>query len=165
MKKKLFILLALVLCLTPVFGLVACNSDADLQCKVKYICDDSNLRGEDDYKKEYVIFSKNGYGLYHYYLEHLASGSYYYESYTLEYTIKFKYSYLDADKSTIACYYDSISYGDKHTEEKPKNGHNSWSKMFTVSKNLLMSSDGKTFINEDYLDEEIPNYKKVENKD
>ncbi len=138
--------------MTPVLGLVGCGSDADLQYGVRYICENDNIRSEDDYQKTYMTFSKNGYGTYHFYYDSD------YTNYIDDYTIKFKYSYLDDDKSTIACFYDSISYGEKNTA--PKGDHSDWDGIITVSKNVLMSLSSTKFINEEYLDEEIPEYRK-----
>lgn len=153
MKNKLFILLALVLCLTPVLGLVACgDDDVALEYKVRYICDDNYMRSEDGYKKTYLTFNKDGYGYYHRY--------YRYDSFSniTEYTIKFKYTFVDSDKSTVACFYDSISYSDNHTSGT--GNYDNWSGVYTVSKNVLMSLSGTTYINENYLKKEISKYKK-----
>lgn len=155
MKRKLFILLALVLCLTPVLGLVACGSDADLAYDVKYIHDNDDIRSKDGYKQTYVIFNSNGYGQFHHYS--LSYGG----DYTYEYTVKFKYTYLDKDKSTVACYFDSITFSDRHSFNSKPEDYDDWSEMYTVSKNVIMSSGGSTYINKDYLDDEIKNYKKV----
>ena len=156
MKKKLCLLLAASFCMTPVLGLVACGDDvAELDLGVRYICDDDNMRSEDDYKKTHVTFYKNGTGLYHYY---------YYESNwatdsrTSDYTIRFKYTYVDNDKSTVACfYYGSTTFGESHNASEYE--RSSWSAVYTISKNVLMSLNGKMFINENYLNEEVPDYK------
>lgn len=154
MKRKLFILLALVLCLTPVLGLVACGSDADLAYGVKYIYNNSYVRSEEGYRQTYLIFDSNGYGKYHYY-----------ESPGYDYTIKFKYTYLDKDESAVACFFDSITYGEHHATTKDDDYYCDWSGIYTVSKNVIMSSSGSKFINKDYLNDEIKNYRKPKDND
>ncbi|MDE6566535.1 MAG: SH3 domain-containing protein, partial [Lachnospiraceae bacterium] len=86
MKKKLLLLLALVLCLTPAFGLVACGDDVGLSYNVKYICDDDYIRSDDGYKQSYIIFEDNGHGRYHHYSDIL--NDLFEDDFISEYTIK-----------------------------------------------------------------------------
>lgn len=155
MKKKLFVLLlAVALCLSTVLGLVSCSDDAELQYKVRYIYDNQYIRDENNHKKTYFVFYENGTGMYHYYY-------YSYGYSTTEYTIKFKYTYLDNDKSTVMCYYDSMTFGDLHDGLTDESKHNDWYNMVSVSKNTLMRTTGTSigfFVNENYLKNEIPNF-------
>ena len=159
MKKKFFVLLlAVALCLSTALGLVACGDDYDeLQYNVKYIYDNSYIRGKVNDRKTYFVFYDNGTGIYH----HYASYSYY----TDQYTVKFKYTYLDSDKSTVMCYYDDITFGDEHNSSTSKSKYNDWSNMVAVSKNTLMRTTSTSigyFVNENYLNNEIPNFAKDE---
>lgn len=159
MKRKIFVLLlAVALCLSTVLGLISCSDDAELQYNAKYIYNNQYIRDENGNKKTYFVFYGNGNGIYHYYY-------YSYGSSTTEYTIKFKYTYLDNDKSTVMCYYDGMTFGESHTGSKDKTNHNDWYNMVTVSKSTLMRTTSTSigyFVNENYLKDEIPNFAKKE---
>lgn len=141
MKKTVLILLILALCLTSLFALTACNRDGDLQFGIKY----SYYRLEDTEHINYYIFNKN------------LTGEYHYKSSLLnyDYIVYFKYSFLDDDKSTIACYYDSC-------EKSPTSSYiesNNWTRVLIVSKTSVIENGNSCYISEKYLDE-IPNYRK-----
>lgn len=155
MKKKFFmLLLAVALCLSTVLGLASCGDDYDeLQYNVKYIYQDQYIRDENNNKRTYFIFYDNNRGIYHYYS---AFNQY-------EYTIKFKYTFVDKDKSTVMCYYDDMTFGDLHQWSTDKSKYSDWYNMVTVSKNTLMRTTGTSigyFVNENYLKNEIPNFAK-----
>ena len=107
-------------------------------------------------ERGYYTFSENGTGKCYYY---------YFFQYkdTLEienYTISFKYTYTNADKTQIACFYDGVSYTAKDNQ---KDARADWSRIFDVSEDVLisMSQYGRyvAAVNEEYL-KQIPNYGK-----
>lgn len=139
MKKTVLILLILVLCLTSLFALTACNRDGDLQFGIKY----SYYRLEDTEHIDYYIFNKN------------LTGEYHRKSSISDYIIYFKYSFLDDDKSTVACYYDSHENMGSPSYA-PSNG---WTSVLIVSKTAVIENGKTCYTSEKYLDE-IPNYRK-----
>lgn len=166
MRKKITALV-LALCLAvSAFGLISCGDKSSNQptlavkYNTRYIRDNDDVRSNDTYKQIYLVFTSGNTGEYHYYY---VSSSLISESPTkyIEYTIKFKYTVLDSDGSTALCFYDSITYGEHHTGEQ--GSRNNWSMTIVVSENVLVlttSSGYVYFINENYLDNGIPNYKK-----
>ena len=152
MKRKVLAMI-LALCLViSAFALTSCGDDYDeLAFNTKYI-EVSDVGLEDADRQEYFIFYKNGTGAYHYY--------YRYSSYDIasEYTIKFKYTYVDKDKSAVMCFYDSIdgSYSSSFS-------YSTWTRLVTVSKNCLTSSSTSSisyYVNEKYVKEELKNFGK-----
>ena len=147
MKKKLMIFVSLIICsLALLLALPACDSTSsdgsDLQLDKKYIA-----QGQANTTSEcYYLFYSNGTGIFR---------ANYQTSYglTSDYTITFKYTYADNDKTAVACFFDSVELGRKNVVTVSSN----WSSLFTVSKNVLFTSAGGIFINEDYL-KEIPNF-------
>ena len=160
MKRKL-VALMLVLCFAlGAFGLVACDDDkadyTELAIGVKYYASGWYLRSENEYEKTYVAFAKNNTGVFHYYDE-----DFYYDR-VAEYTIKFKYTYVDEDKSVVVCFYDGVELGRYNTATLP-NSISRWTGTFTVSQNVLMAgctviSIPDYFINANYLNKELTNY-------
>lgn len=154
MKKKLvgFILLIVTVC-CAVFSLSACGVNsgnvAGLEMDKKYIYYDSVNEDKNEYES-YYIFYANGTGKRRCFKIVTSSVD--------DYTINFKYTFVDKDKSAVVCFYDSVDYGDKHnTSYKPSSD---WSVLLTVSKNVLCSAGiyGYSFyINENYL-KTIPNF-------
>lgn len=146
MKNKLVALVLAFCAVFFAFGLVSCGDDnAELAFNTKYIA--WRTAGDDKDEQSYVIFYKNNTGEYRYYGGFLE----------YDYTIKFKYTYVDKDKSAVMCFYDSIE-GKRISKDE-----NTWTAVFTVSKNALMangSANYSYFINEKYLKEELPNYGK-----
>lgn len=141
MKKSVIVLIVLMLCFTLLFVFTACNNkDGNLQYGVKY-----TLNRLDEDNPNYYVFDKNGTGEYHY------KGS------TDIYIIHFKYTFIDNDKSKVACYYDSTENTSTSSFSTNQRG---WRKIFLVSKNVIfesMTSEYYTqYINENYWDE-IPN--------
>lgn len=158
MKRKLCALLLFVaVAAFSVCSLSACDKDEDdlgLKMGVRYIR--SNLvNAGNDAEEHYLVFHSNGTGEYVY--KHTYS---YYagETSRYNYTITFKYTYTDAEKSTVVCFYDSISYGEDHNQSK--NSRADWSMTIGVSKNVLIALDSASsmYINENYI-KNIPNYK------
>lgn len=126
----------------------ACNTDAKLAMDKRYISE-SDVR-KDAEKQVYYIFHSDGTGEYTYHYD----GTYTHSHYILH----FKYTYVDGDKSAVACFYDSIESLANDEGYKPVG----WSELVTVSKNVLatVGTSGYVFwINEDYL-EELTNFRK-----
>lgn len=151
MKKKLvgFILLIVTVC-CAVFSLSACGANsgsvAGLEMDKKYIYkSDINI---DEDMQSYYIFYANGTGKHQY--------KSYLQGYIYDYTINFKYTFVDKDKSAVVCFYDSVEYGEKHDTSDISTD---WSVLLTVSKNVLCYVNGNYYfyINENYL-KTIPNF-------
>lgn len=163
MKKKIIALL-LVCCLAfAAFGLTACGDDYDeLATGTKYYAYSTDFYTENEYEKTYVIFSNNNTGVYHYYYQ----GFGYTE--TEEYTIKFKYTYVDDDKSAVVCFFNGFEIGEHNKSTSIKwDNFNKWTTTFTVSQNVLMpaystkSSDiSMYYINANYIKSELSKYGK-----
>lgn len=162
MKRKL-VALMLVLCFAcGAFGLVACDDDkadyTELAIGVKYYASNDCIRSENEYEKTFVVFAKNNTGVYHRYYFH---EGFYYDTCT-EYTIKFKYTYVDEDKSAVVCFFDEIEIGQHNTEDL-SSAIDRWTATFTVSANVLkgdsiIDSMPTYFINANYLNKELTNY-------
>lgn len=154
MKKILAITMLLVVTLCCAFAFTACGSDAKLAMNKLYIRS-SNVRLDAD-KQETYIFHSDGTGEYTYHYDRTTTSGTYDEH--NHYIIHFKYTYVDKDKSAVMCFYDSI----ERLEGDDGSSHTAWSKLVTISKNVLMTISTTTgydyWINEDYLDE-IPNYR------
>ena len=166
MKKRLYAILSLVLLAVFATGLLAAcddgksdqsgnnliKSEYDLQMGKKYIrSSDTNKK---IYEQEYVLFRANGTGeLRHFYVSESSP------QYNNDYIIQFKYIYADGDKSTVVCFFDSVTYGSKHSETEKVSSD--WSKLLSVSKNVItnVGSNYIFFINEDYLND-LPNFGK-----
>ncbi len=144
MKKKLIIFVSLIICsLALLLALPACDNTAgSLQYDKKYIAEG---HANND-KERYYLFHSDGTGIYKYF-----SSGY---TYAYDYTVSFKYTYADEDKTAVVCLFDSVEYGSKDTE---KSVSTDWSELLTVSKNVLCTTNGYFYINEDYL-KEIPNF-------
>ena len=113
--------------------------------------------------QQYYIFHSNGTGEYVYNGIDYESGGYIVHA---KYTIKFKYTYVDDDKSAIACFYDSLEnnstvIGDYNTGNPFPYSFNSWSRLITVSNDVLcLTGTGYTFyVNEDYA-KKLTNFNK-----
>ena len=154
MKKRLCLILTLVIItVLAVIPFTACTDDGEYALKTdkKYIRE-SDINQETS-GQNYVLFRTNGTGEYKYlYISSVSS------DYNEDYKINFKYVYADSDKSTVICLFDSIQFGKNH----PNNitGYYDWSKMFTVSKDVVCSVGGTgytMYINEDFI-KEIPNF-------
>ena len=158
MKKRIFIgFLALVFSLGTIFALSACGTNAaagsPLQTEKKYINEESVAAASD--KQSYYLFHGDNTGIYRYYA--------FYESYgttrIYDYTVTFKYEFVDQQKEAVVCLYDSVEYGDTHNQNEISS---TWNVLLTVSHNVLCSasSGGYSFyIHEEYLSE-IPNFGK-----
>lgn len=166
MKKKLCLILTLVIFTAlAVIPFAACtgdngnsgsgNSEYALQTDKKYIRDDDTNKTA--YEQNYVLFRADGTGERRcYYIYNGEEDSKYNE----DYTIKFKYTYVDSDKSAVVCLFDSVEYGKKHPAGGDKVSSD-WTALYTVSKNVCAAGgSGYTFfINEDYL-KQLPNFGK-----
>lgn len=157
MKKKLVIFVSLIVCsLALLLALPACdnpsngtsNGDCDLQYDKKYIY----LTNVNNDKDCYYLFLADGTGFYRYY--HKYEDSLFEKTYIYDYTVNFKYTYADNDKSAVVCLFDSVEYGSTDNTKEVKTN---WSILLTVSKNVLCTTSGSFYINEDYL-KEIPNF-------
>ncbi|MDE7454320.1 MAG: hypothetical protein K2M64_00630 [Clostridia bacterium] len=170
MKKKFFaLLLATLLIVCTVVTLVACddkssNDIGKLQINKKYIIKstiNSELTEQDIIDKSsqyliyecYFIFYSDGTGIF-------VNNRITYQSTTVhcKYTLHFKYTYVNDDKSAVVCFYDSIE--DNSTILSTKNPYvyslNDWTTLLTVSKNVICTAgtSGYTYyINEDYAKE------------
>ena len=156
MKKKLIAFLcALIACLGMLFAFTACDNGLpstteSLTFGKKYIYDAHVSREAE--KQRYYIFNSNGTGQFHYYYAD--------EDQIEHYTIDFKYTFADNEKSAVICFYDSVTYASDHTEEKSEGTF--WDTFLGISKNVLTYTGTYGFsyyICEDYLPE-IPNYGK-----
>lgn len=153
MKKFLTKLILAAACTTALATcLVGCggNGAGGLKFNSKYYVDASGATEE----RSYYTFDKNGTGEYYYY--YFSS----YSSYIDNYSISFKYTYTNADKTQIACFYDSVKYTGSDTR---KNVSSYWRCVLNVSENVLTSTgQGGEYVeavNEEYL-KQIPNYGK-----
>ncbi len=152
MKKKLFaILCTIVACLGLLFAFTACDSTGGgaLKMEKKYFHED-NVK-KDAAEQVYYLFHADGTGEYYYYYDSIYDG-------VTHYTMHFKYTYADSEKSAIVYFYDSVTYADDHTAEKSDKSYRRG--LLTVSENVLASagSSGYVFyVCEDYL-KEIPNF-------
>lgn len=148
MKRKLSVLSIVCVIIFSVCAFSACGDDIDeLQMNTKYIS--TYDVGEEANKQSYFIFNSDGTGEYRYYLP----------SYN-DYTVHFKYTYTDKDKSSAVCFYDSVEYGAGHLSSTTIESN--WSYVLTVSKNVVcrVSSYGYSiYVNENYL-KTIPNFDK-----
>lgn len=153
MKKIGLFISVLALCFMPALGLVACGDDfGEIEFKTKYVRENKHMRS-DDYHQTYYLFYEDGTGVYHRYDEITVSATS-----IIEYSISFKYTYLDSDKSAVRCYFDSVKLGDKNTWSVDADDLDDWASTLTVSKNVLMTSQGVSFINADYMKNVVPEY-------
>lgn len=159
MKKIAVFTMAIIVALICSFAFTACIGTnaaapadvAKLVMNKRYIRDEDV--GKDADKRSSYVFHANGTGEY---TEHYDNGDTVW-GYHQHYVIHFKYTYVDGDKSSVACFYDSIERleGDDGGYETDT----TWSCLVTVSKNVLTTVGlGYTFwINEDYL-KTIPHF-------
>lgn len=145
LTKIIGILVAAIICCMTL-SLVACNSgkaaqnDYPLQLNVRYHSYD--YRGDNENAWSYIFTSeKTG---------EFKRGT--------EYTIKFKYTWLDSEHTAVACFYDSAE-----KDGNPYEGNTSWCTVLTVSTNVLMTSGGALYISEKYLENELKNFGKKSN--
>lgn len=158
MKKK--IILALVAATVAVFACFAfagCGAEfvgnTDLQMNKKYIPTEDVNTSKD--KQNYYVFYSNGTGKYRVYTQ-IADG----DVYDNDYTVTFKYTFADTDKSAVVCFFDSVEYGQAHKSSKVTT---TWTRLVTVSGNVLCYTYtyGYLFyINEDYLNSTLTNFGK-----
>ena len=188
MKKKLFaIIFVLILTVSGVTALAACDNAGGkaisaLQTEKKYLAEstvNSGLTEEDILAQpgEYLTYQS-------YYVFHADGTCEYvcnkidYRDYNIhaKYTLHFKYTFVDEEKSAVACFYDRLDnqsiilkgYKDETDNEGIPYDYDftDWSRLVTVSKNVLcVMGTGYTFyVNEDYV-KQIPNFnKQTENK-
>lgn len=154
MKRKICVLFFLVICtVLSVSTLSACESNIGaLQTDKKYIAEGDTKDPENE--QRYYIFYSDGTGKY---IEYDVDSNTAFSYYDTDYTITFKYTYADDDKTAVVCFYDSVTYGSKQGGEYRV--PTTWSVLLTVSKNVLCTTGGSFYINEDYL-ETIPNFGK-----
>ena len=158
MKK--IIILALVAATVAVFACFAfagCGAEfvgnTDLQMNKKYIYTKSVNRIND--KQSYYVFYSNGTGKYREYSQ-TADG----DVLNLDYTVTFKYTFADTDKSAVVCFFDSVEYGKANGSYEV---YTTWTRLVTVSGNVLCwaGTYGYSFyINEDYLNSTLTNFGK-----
>ena len=154
MKKFLLSFIVLV-SLCCAVALAACgNSQSELVLNKYYILSD-DVKADVSEQVTYVFFA-DGTGEYTYHYDYEGSSGYSEHSH---YVIKFKYTYTDSDKSAVVCFYDGVETLEVNTSAVSTG----WTRLLTVSKNVLMAtgSYGYSFyINEDYLST-IPNYQQT----
>ena len=102
-------------------------------------------------ERGYYTFSANGTGKYYTYYS-------YSSDYVENYTVSFKYTYTNADKTRIACFYDGVTYTDKDNQ---KDVSSSWTHVLEVSEDVLLSQGQYGYyvaaVNEEYL-KQLPNF-------
>lgn len=118
-----------------------------LQMDTKYVL--STEINRDESKKNYFIFHEDGTGEYKYY--DYSSGN------VSDFTFYLKYTFVDAEKSTVVCFYDSVEYHDGNVGSK---ANSLWCRTVGVSKNVLVETGGSIYINENYVAENLPNFGK-----
>ncbi len=159
MKKGILCMLFAVLAL---FALAGCARDgnlasgntkkAEVALNKKYVFQEDIALEEGE--QTYFVFTDSDEGYFHYYY-------YYYSDYQgteeiTEYTVYFKYYIVD---DMLTCFFDSVEYGEKHTEEKDQ-VKTYWKDTLAANKNYLMNMGGNYYVNVDFLENEIPNYGK-----
>lgn len=150
MKKIIAFVIITIVALICTFTFVACSNTDDptsstqatLVMNKRYIHEEY-VRSETKSQLSY-IFHADGTGEYTYHDDYLGN---YLEEHN-HYIIHFKYTYVDADKSAVVCFYDSIERLDG---DDGKYTSTTWSVLLTVSKNVLATSASIFWINEDYL--------------
>lgn len=167
MKKLAVFTMMLIVAFCCAFGLTACGEkantvgdDAALVINKRYIREyDANNKEKSEQESEqfYYVFYLNGTGEL---VRHYDYNSSYGDEYSdhFHYSVHFKYTYVDSDKSAVVCFYDSFER--LEGDDGKASVSSDWSRLITVSKNLLATtgSGGYLFwINEDYL-KTIPNF-------
>lgn len=156
MKRRFFaIFLATVACFGALFALSACGGVSSLQMNKKYI--DEEYVKDAEAQQSYYLFRSNGTGICKFYYDYDSPYDPS-EDFTVDYTVTFKYVYVDNQREAVVCFYDSVEYGEADTGEYKV--VSDWSVLLTVSRNVLCSAGtgGYTFyVNEDYLGE-IPDF-------
>ena len=142
MKK---IILCVLVAILSLFAFAGCgesrtsysdNSEkSEIVLNKKYILDKSlTLSGQ-----SYYLFTTENEGVF--------SNSYY--------TVNFKYVIVE---DSLHCFYDSIEFVDP---ENPGGSVKSvWTQTFWVSENFLLDLEGKYYLNEDFLKNELVNFGK-----
>ncbi|MCH5147375.1 MAG: hypothetical protein J1F61_05175 [Clostridiales bacterium] len=144
MKKIAVFLMLVVVTLCCAFAFTACGSDGKLAMDKRYIF--SSEVKKDAAEQSSFVFHSNGTGEYTLHDDYSHA----------HYVIHFKYTYADSDKSAVVCFYDSITTLDGDDGSYTSTN---WSRLVTISKNVLVTGASTFWINEDYL-KTIPNYSK-----
>lgn len=126
--------------------LVESSSDLKLSYGVKYI-DEAVASGEVS-GESYFLFNKDGTAEYR--------KNEVYGANIHSYTIKWKYKIVE-EENMVFCFYDGIEY-DKADTSKYEEGDKVRSYMYT--EDFLMSTGGRVYLAEDFLEEELPNFDK-----
>ena len=170
MKKKIlsFVIVLMLIALSLV-TLIACkdNSTEVVYGKKYILSDDVN---EDADKQCYYVIKDDGTMIYRYYKIYNEKTD---ETQIIDYILQYLYTFVDSDKSSIVCFYDSLIdssvYIDKDGKTFPLKVYYVYSLpdkddsgLIMVSKNVLcIAGTGYTFyINEDYV-KTIPNFNKT----
>ncbi len=170
MKKKIlsFVIVLMLIALSLV-TLIACkdNSTEVVYGKKYILSDDVN---EDADKQCYYVIKDDGTMIYRYYKIYNEKTD---ETQIIDYILQYRYTFVDSDKSSIVCFYDSLIdssvYIDKDGKTFPLKDYYVYSlpdkddsALIMVSKNVLcIAGTGYTFyINEDYV-KTIPNFNKT----
>lgn len=172
MKKKIlsFVIVLMLIALSLV-TLIACKDNSiEVVYGKKYILSD-DVNEEAD-KQRYYVIKDDGTMIYRYYKIYNEKTD---ETQIIDYILQYRYTFVDSDKSSIVCFYDSLIdssvYIDKDGKTFPLKdyyiGYNylpdkDASELIIVSKNVLcIAGTGYTFyINEDYV-KNIPNFNKT----
>lgn len=151
MKKFFSLLLTLMLGLCVMLCFVGCGgSSATLKYGEKYFIGGSK-RNNVEADKTYFIFNNDGTGQYHHYYKYIYKN----DVEITDYTVTFSYNFMDADRESIVCTYESVEYTTRHNAEKDVKSK--WDLFLGVSENILMTSTGTLYYSETYLTDH-PNF-------
>lgn len=173
MKKRILSICLITLLLASVICLcTACDNDVgELQMNKKYLLKSSvnNELTEQEIVENwssyttktcecYFMFYSDGTGIF------VKNDTY--SNIHRKYTVHFKYTYVDEDKSAVVCFYDSIEDNSVviSTGKPYEQDFTGWTTLLTVSKNVACSAgtSGYTFyLNEDYA-KQLPNLNKTD---
>lgn len=182
-KRVLAILFAIALVATCLFTLAACEEEKVEDYGIVY--GKKYILGSDIHEKateqHYYIFYRNGMCKYHSYSKDVGANN----SYIIvrDYTVQYRFTFVDEDKSTIVYFYDGVTDDSTFTDASGNvttlKESDYWkqsefayeylpdtddSSLITVSKNVLctVGTYGYAFyVNEDYVSN-LPNFAPVE---
>lgn len=145
MKKFLSVCFSILTFVCLALCLAGCgNGTGGLQYGEKYYTGTaSNINKENEAEKSYFVFGKSGKGQYRVYFFST------YDNKIGDYTITFSYTFVDKEKEAVVCTFESVDYGEKHTDSK--NRPTDWDLLLTVSENVLMTQGGTLYYSASYL--------------
>lgn len=152
MKKSFLAAIVAFIALVCCFAVAGCNDSASgshsgvsVALNERYIRYYSKDKPAEE--QTYYIFLSDTEGEYHNY-----------SSTGIDYIVYFRYEIVG---DTLYGFYDSVEYGDRHTQSK--NISTRWTLVCTPSENFLYQGSGEPWFNENYLKNTIPNYGSGEN--